>query len=306
MLGLKNPAELYVGILKSRDIGDAVILQFDLKDQFKEKTMASTHEDLESHTVIEASKDGIISVAYEDKDPKQAAAIANAYVAHLYEANQRLAVSEASQRRLFFEKELAAEKDTLANAEVELKKTQEKTGLIQLGSQADAIIRAAASLKAQIIMKQVQLEGAKSFGTDENPVVQRLQQELAAQKAQLSKLENDQKIGAGNIQIPTGKVPEVGLEYARRFRDVKYHEVLFEIFAKQFEAAKIDEGKNAPVIQVVDVAVPPDRKSGPHRTLMVLLYAFAGLALSCVYIWSSTYLSSLRSELQMQMLRDRS
>src|SRR5207253_5209004 len=105
----------------------------------------------------------MISIAVDDKDPKRAAAIANAYVERLYQVTQRLAISESSQRRLFYQKELADEKEALANAEVELKKTQEKTGLIQLSGQAEAIIRASTTLKAQITSKEVQLQGLRSF-----------------------------------------------------------------------------------------------------------------------------------------------
>jgi tyrosine-protein kinase Etk/Wzc len=301
LLGLKNPADLYVGILRSRTIADSLIEQFDLKTLYRDKNLSAARKDLESHSTIESTKDGMISVAFEDKDPNRAAAIANAYVAHLYQANQRLAISEAAQRRLFYEKQLEDEKNTLTGAEVELKKTQERTGLIQLNSQADAIIRSSALLKAQITAKEVQLQGLRSFSTEQNPALIRVEQELAALKSQMAKLEKDQHIGGGNIQIPTGKVPEVGLEYARRYRDVKYHEVLFEILAKQYEAAKLDEGKNAPIIQVVDSAVPPDKKSGPPRTLIVMLSTLLGFFVSCCYVWVSAGIQSMKADPEQRM-----
>ena len=308
LLGLKNPSDLYVGILKSRTIADALIDQFDLKHLYRDKKMADARKDLDKHTFIEVGKDGMISVAFEDKDAKRAAAIANAYVERLYQANQRLAISEASQRRLFYEKELEVQKEALAMAEVELKKVQEKTGLIQLGSQADVIIRASAMLKAQITSKEVQLRGMRSFSTEENPALMRTEQELEALKSQMTKLENDQKLGGGNIQIPTSKVPEIGLEYVRRSRDVRYHEVLFEILAKQYEAAKIDEGKNAPVIHVVDRAIEPDKKSYPPRAWIVSLAALLAAVLACFYLrWSAqfaTFKSNPEQRMKLQMLMD--
>jgi hypothetical protein len=121
-------------------------------------------------------------------------------------------------------------------------------------------------------------------------------------------LEKYQPIWVGNIQIPTGKVPEVGLEYARRYRDVKYHEMLFEILAKQYEAAKIDEGKNAPIVQVVDTAVPPDKKSGPPRTLIVMLSTLLAFLLSCCYVWMSAGFQGMKSDpeqrIKLEMLRN--
>lgn len=284
-IGLKNPSDLYVGIIKSRSIADAIIQQFDLQHYFHKKHLADTRKYLESHSEVEAGKDGLISIKYEDKDPKRAADIANAYVAQLYAVNRRLAISEASQRRLFFEKELEAEKNRLADAEVDLKKTQESTGLIELSGQADAIIRSVAQLQSQLSGKQVQLEAMKSFATSENPDVIRTEQEIAALKTQLANVELTNKLGKGNIAIPTGKIPQAGLEYIRKLREVKYHEGLFEILAKQFEAAKIDEGKNAPVIQVVDTAVVPEVKAGPHRGLIILGSAILGFIIGCFHVW---------------------
>jgi tyrosine-protein kinase Etk/Wzc len=270
-LGLKNPGDLYVGILKSRTIADDLINQFDLKHLYRDDRMADARADLSKHSTIETGKDSLISISFEDWDPKRAAQIANAYVDDLYKANQRLAVTEAAQRRLFYEKQLEAEKEALANAEVDLKKTQEATGLIQPNSQADAIIRSVASLRAQITAKEVQIQGMRSFSTEENPDLLRPLRELAALRAEMARLENSQNVGGGNIQVPTGRVPQVGLEYTRKLREVKYHEQLFEILAKQYEAARIDEGRNASIIQVVDSAVEPDRKSSPKRVVIVAL-----------------------------------
>jgi uncharacterized protein involved in exopolysaccharide biosynthesis len=290
-IGLKNPSDLYVGIIKSRSIADAIIQQFDLQHYFHKKHLADARKYLENHSEVEAGKDGLISIKYEDKDPKRAADITNAYVSQLYEVNKRLAISEASQRRLFFEKELEAEKNRLADAEVDLRKTQESTGLIELSGQADAIIRSVAQLQSQLSGKQVQLEAMKSFATSENPDVIRTEQEIAALKTQLANVERTNKLGEGNIAIPTGKIPQAGLEYIRKLREVKYHEGLFEILAKQFEAAKIDEGKNAPVIQVVDAAVAPELKAGPHRGLIILGGAILGFIIGCFHVWiSSAYL----------------
>ncbi len=285
-LGLKNTADLYIGILKSRSIADNVIQQFGLQDYYHGKTVSDTRKKLEKDSEFDLGKDGLISIKYVSKDPTQAAKIANAYVQQLYEANQRLAISEASQRRLFFAKELEAEKNLLADAEVDLKKTQESTGLIQLSSQADAIIRAIAQLQAQLAAKEVQLQSMRSFATPENPEVIRTEQEMGALKIQLSKLERDNKLGGGNIEVPTGKIPEAGLRYVRKLREVKYHESLFEILAKQFEAAKIDEGKNAPIIQVVDMAIPPDRKSGPPRSLIFIISTILGFLIGSFHAWA--------------------
>jgi len=312
-LGIKNPADLYIGILKSRTIADDLINQFDLKHLYRDQKMADAREDLAKHTTIEAGKDGLISISFEDRDPRRSAQIANAYVEELYKANQRLAITEAAQRRLFYEKQLEAEKEALANSEVELKKTQEATGLIQLNSQADAIIHSVAALKAQITAKEVQIQGMRTFSTEENPDLLRAQRELGALRNEMARLENSQSVGGGNIQVPTGKVPQLGLEYTRKLREVKYHEQLFEILAKQYEAARIDEGRSASLVQVVDAAVEPDKKSSPLRSLITAFAALFGAVLSAIFVLfsvayraQSTSSQDTKTPLFFEALRPRS
>jgi uncharacterized protein involved in exopolysaccharide biosynthesis len=277
-LGLKNPSDLYVGMLKSRTIADRLIERFDLQRAYECDTMVETRKALADSSNIAAGKDGLITIEVDDEDPKRAAAIANAYVEELDKLTQTLAITEAAQRRLFFERQLQQAKEGLAEAEVALKVTQEKTGLIKLDDQGKAIIEAVATLRAQISAKEVEVRSMRTFATEQNPEYMRSQQQLAALRAELMKLERAQISGGGDILLPTGKVPEAGLEYVRKYRDVKYHEAIFELLAKQFELAKIDEAKEVAIIQVVDQALAPDRKSKPKRALIVIIATFvAGL-----------------------------
>jgi tyrosine-protein kinase Etk/Wzc len=266
--GLKNPSDLYVGLLKSRTVADRLIERFELKEYFEEDTLLETRLALARVTSISSGKDGIISINVEDELPTRAAALANAYIEELEVLNGSLALTEASQRRLFFEKQLNQAKDSLASSEIELKRTQEQTGLIKLDDQGRAIIEAVAALRAQVAAKEVQIGAMKSFATENNPDLARTQRELSGLQAQLRKMERDKLSGDGDILVPTGRVPEAGLEYIRKFRDVKYNETLFELVAKQYELARLDEAKDTSLIQVVDKAVAPDKKSRPKRALI--------------------------------------
>jgi uncharacterized protein involved in exopolysaccharide biosynthesis len=232
--------------------------------------MVETRNDLASNSGITAGKDGLITISVDDEDPKRAAAIANAYVEELDRLSQSLAVTEAAQRRLFFERQLKQAKDDLSKAEVALKVTQEKTGLIKLDDQGRAIIEAVATLRGQISAKEVELQAMRTFTTEKNPDYIRAQQQLSGLRTELGKLERAQISGVGDILLSTRQVPEAGLEYVRKYRDVKYQETIFELLAKQFEAAKIDEAKEAGIIQIVDPAIAPDRKSRPKRALIVI------------------------------------
>lgn len=271
-LGIKNPNDLYVGMLKSRTVADSIITRFKLQELYEKDTMAATYKALDKVVSISAGKDGLISVEVSDVDPERAADMANAYIEELYKLTNTMAVTEASQRRLFFEKQLNQAKEGLAQAEVALKETQEKTGLIQMDAQGTAIITAIGELRAQIAAKEVELSAMRTFATEQNPDYQRTQQALASLRGQLAKLERN-KSGTGDVFIPTGQVPEAGLEYVRKLRDVKYYETIFELLAKQYELAKVDEAKDTSIIQVMDKAVAPDRKSKPKRALMVIMSA---------------------------------
>jgi tyrosine-protein kinase Etk/Wzc len=285
-LGLKNPNDLYIGMLKSRTVADNIIRHFDLQKMYDEHTWVGTRMKLARASQISSGKDNIITIAVDDKDKKHAAVIANAYIDELARLNQTLAVTEAARRRLFFEKQLRQAKDDLANAEVALKTTQEESGLIQPDEQGRAIIGAVAKLRAEIAAKNVQLGAMGTFATTQNADYVRTQQELTGLKEQLAKLEkpgNGDIIHKGDIFVPTGKVPATGMAYVRKVRDVKYYETIFDLLAKQYELAKIDEARDSSIIQVLDQAVEPETKSRPHRAIIVLLSAIAAGILSIIW-----------------------
>jgi tyrosine-protein kinase Etk/Wzc len=279
-MGLKNPNDMYVAMFKSRTVEDAMVRRFDLMREYHEKYMSTARKAFERHATVEAgTKDNLITISVEDRDPKRAAEMANAYVDEYRHLSQHLAIGEAGQRRLFFEQQLEQAKDNLANAEEALKETQQKTGMIQLDSQARALIESVVSLRAQITAKEVQLQALRSYATDQNAELIQTQKELDALRAQLAQLGGNTDEGSAGLIVPKGKVPEAGLEYIRKYRDVKYYETIFEILARQYELAKLDEAKEGALVQVVDPAIVPDYKSFPKRGLITIIAAFAGLVI---------------------------
>ncbi len=268
-LCIKNPADLYVGMLQSRTVVDALIEHFHLKSLYDEDTLVDTRKELEKLTSITSGKDGLIIIEVDDEDAQRAADMANMYVEQLENLTSRLAVTEAGQRRLFFEKQLLKAKDDLAKAEVGLKETQERTGLVQLDNQGRVMIEAVATLRAQIVAREVQLAAIRSYATENNPEFIKTAREMESIRAELRKLEKGAGAGA-DLTMPTREIPAAGLAYARKLRDVRYYETIFELMAKQFEMAKIDEAQDVGVIQVLDKAIRPDRKSKPKRVLIIL------------------------------------
>lgn len=300
-IGIRTPADLYLAILGCRTIADDLVEANDLRRVYDERTVFDARKVLAQRSSFSTGRDPLIRVSVEDHDPKLAAALANGYVSELYKQNNRLALTESAQRRLFFEKELESEKKMLSEAEAALKTTQERTGVLQVNSQVESVILAMARVRAEITSREVVLASLKSAATPQNPEVIREEAQLAVLREQLRKLEvNGDPIRAGDPMIPTSRVPKAGLEYVRALRDVKYHESLFELLSKQYEAARIDEAKDAPVIQVVDFAVPPERKSGPHRALLIVTGLFLSGILACLFVLGS---ASFRGPAELQKLR---
>ena len=278
--GLKNPAELYVGMLMSRTIGDRIIARFDLKKVYDVKYDDSARKQLFKNTKIVAEKNGLITIDVEDRDSKRSANIANAYVEELVKLTRTLAVTDAGQRRMFFGRQLEIAKDNLANAEVALKKQMDTRGVISVDVESRAVMETIARLKAQASAKEIELNSMRAFVTSNNPNFIRVSQELASLRSELSKLEN----GRGGAGDPMdGDVKQAGLDNIKLLRDVKYYQMLYEMLAKQFEVARLDEAKDPSIIQVLDPAIVPERKSKPQRTLIVIGGAVLGFVVAALY-----------------------
>jgi len=275
-LGLKNPSDVFVAMLKSRTVEDALINRFDLRKVYGVKSYQDARKKLEKRSEIDPEKEGLISIAVTDRDPRRAADIANAWVEELRALNQNLALTEAAQRRAFFEQKLVAERNALSQAELALQQIEQQTGIIQPDAQTRALIGEVAEVRAQIAAKEVQLQSMGSYATPNNPDVKRVETELAKLRAQFASLSRTQATAVpseGNLQVPTGRVAGAGLEYLQAARELKYHESFYDFLSRQLEAARIDEAKSAVVVQVVDKAVEPEKKSSPRRLLIIAVTA---------------------------------
>jgi len=284
-LGIKNPSDIFVAMLKSRTVTDAIIEHFDLKKLYDEDYLQDARKELLKNVEITAGRDGVIKISVDDTSPQRAADMANAYISELEKLTLRLALGEAGQRRLFFERQLKQAKDDLTSAETDLAKFQVDKKILNPQGQASLTISAAAGLQAQIVAKEVQISALRSFATQDNPDFFRAQEELAGLRAQLAKVGRGGSGDPGDVLLSMGKAPEQGVEYLRKFRAVKYFETLFELLARQYEIARIDEAKEATLIQVLDKGVPPERKSRPKRTLIAVLTGLTTGLLALLWIF---------------------
>ncbi len=296
-LGAKSPDELYVALLKSDSVQRSLADRFDLKAHYHVRTYEALRKTLPGYVRVSSDKkSGLIVVEVDDEDPKFAAELANAHEGEVTRLLGRLAVSEAQLRRVFFEKQLQDTKNDLIKAEQGLQAVQEKSGVIVLDKQAEALIAGAALIRAQITEREVQLKVLRTSATEQNPAVIRLTSELGALRSELARMEATKGGAAGSaVDMPVGKLPEAAVDYVRARREVKLQETLLESMVRQYEIAKLDEAKEGPALQQVDVAIAPDAKSKPARSLIVLAGTLAGFVLAALWVVLRGYMRLVRS-----------
>lgn len=294
---MRDPNDMYLAIAQSNTVADALIKRLNLETVYRVKKLSQARTKLAAKSKFVSEKGGMISITVEDEDPHRAADIANAYVDELHSINSRLVIGEASVRRNFFAQQLTLEKDRLTDAEIALQQTEESTGAVSPIGQTGVVIQQVAQMQSQIISREVQLDALRTSSTDQNPDVIRLNSELAGLREQLAQLESVQKgRKPGDISLSSRSLPQDQVAYLRKQRDVQYHTLIFDLIARQFEAARLDEAKAAPVIQVLDPAQPPDRKSGPFRALWTLAGGFLGFLIGCSRVIGSYVIARVQAD----------
>jgi uncharacterized protein involved in exopolysaccharide biosynthesis len=276
----KNPADLYIAILQTNLVADDMVDRFHLMDWYKIPDRDGAAGMLRKYSKFVANKDGLIQITVEDKDPNHTVTLINGYADELFHQNNRLAIGAASQRRQFFQQQLFEEKDRLADAEMAMKQTQQATGVLQLSGQAQTIIGQEANIQANITSREVELGALLSSSTEQNPDVVRLRTELTGLRAQLTQLQK----GTNGAMLSQKEFPGAGLEYIRKERDVQYHQTLYDLLARQLEAARIDEAKASPTVQMLDPPLVPKGTSWPKPFLFIVAGVVLGTMFGCIRV----------------------
>jgi tyrosine-protein kinase Etk/Wzc len=293
----KNQNDMYVAMIKSRTVADALVDRFSLLSVYKATYRVNARRRLEGNTHVLNGKDGIISIDVSDVDPKRATMIANAYGEELLKMTRNIAISQASQARLFFEAQLKLTKEKLNEGEEKLKGQLRSNGVISVDNESKALIETTARLRAQVTGKEIQVSALKAFVTENNTEYKRNVQELLSTKEELRKLENGQNTAKAAVSASEANG---GLESMQLLRDVKYHQMLYEILSKQYEAARLDEAREVSIIQVMDKAIEPEVKIGPRRPVIVLMSMISAFLLSLLITLVLEYVGEIKGQPQKQ------
>ncbi len=271
--GLKSPIDQYVSLFQSEAVTDKLIERFGLMKAYKTEFRDAARKMLLSRTSITAGKkDGIITVEVEDDDPKRAAAIATQYVEELRRLTATLAVTEPQQRRLFFENQMLAAKAKLTEAQAALQQSGFNKGA--LNAEPQSASAGYARLRSDLAAAQVRLATLENSLAPTAPEVRQQSATVSALQDQLRQLESSGATGANSP------------DYVSKYRAFKYEETLFDLMAKQYEIARVDESREGALIQIVDPARPAEHRSWPRRGLFLLVGAIAGPLLAALYFIS--------------------
>ena len=299
--GMSTPSDLFAKILESRVVMEEVIETCDLMNVYKSKRIEDALKNLAGATKIEVSREDVISISADGKTPQLSADIANAYVEHLDHFNREVTMTQGKKNRIFIEKRLTEVEKDLKKAEEDLRNFQEEHKTVSIEDEVVKAIESAAELKAQIILKDVELGVLRGYATERNPQVVRIKSEMAELQKQLKRMEEGSKeeeapasYGAG-FSITFSKLPEVGLQLARLMREAKIQETVFTLLTEQYEQAKIMEVRDTPTVQILDPAKPPYKKSFPKRSRIVIIAFFFSLFAGTCLAFFMEYLDRMQS-----------
>lgn len=332
-LGLPGTAtlsDMFGVILKSRTVAEGVIEGQELIHYYKldrpglfsfsfpwakggagdpevnhRKVMTEAIKKLSGSTSVYISPEGMITVAVEDKNPRKAAEVANAYVSGLDHFNKEINVTQAKNTRVFIEGRLAEAQKSVDKAENELRAFQERNKTVSLTEETKAAIEGVAKLKAEIISREVQLGVLRGYATEENPQVVQLKSEIASLRSQMKSIEEGKAgvstanlgYGAG-FSVPFSRLPAVGMELARLMREVKIQETLLGLLMEQYERAKINEARDTPTVRVLDKAIPPVKKARPKRMMYLAGGLFLGFVMSVLFSFFMEYVERMKARTQ--------
>ena len=266
--GGTDSSDLYLGLLVSRSVQDDVVDHLGLRAIYHAPNQSVARFLLQKNSTFGVGRNSLILVAVKASDPQLAAKIANAYLAALYRLNGTMVGSSSDARRSFFQKQLKEQRADLDKAELALKQTQEKNGLVLPGGEAQAGLNATVQLQTQLDGAEERLAGLLVSGTDQNPDVIQARAQIAQLRAQLARQQQDTSAKSGGI-LSNNRIPGVTLEFEEKERDVKAAETAYDSLADQYGRARLASIDPGPQLEVVDPAVPPEFPAGPNRNSII-------------------------------------
>ena len=294
--GIKSTDEMFIALMRSQSVQSALIEQFKLKDRYGAKNTEEARQSLNLNvTVLSDKKSGLLLIDAQDKDPQFAADLANAQVKELNVILSRLAVTEAQQRRAYYEQQIMKTQTKIPQLELEFKDAQKSSGV-----EVASLLSEASTLPGQIAAKELQLQVLSRFATAQNPDLKRLAVEISALRAQMARYELSKTEPKTSGSSKSGQASESNKsnfvqKATQTYNTLKIQEALLDGYVKQLELAKVDEAKEGPAVQVLDEARAPEMRAKPERRKLVIAYTVTGFIIALVLAVFRALLRHIRS-----------
>jgi uncharacterized protein involved in exopolysaccharide biosynthesis len=302
LFGGDDKSDTYLGMLASRSVADKLIDKLGLVSEFHATDRDVARRILANSSNFSLNKNTMIIVQVKARTGKLSADIANAYLDALYELNGEMVSSASAHRRMFFEQQLQEQKLALSQAEVDLKATQERTGIVLPVGEAEAGLTATAQLQAQINAAETRLAGLRVAATESNPEVVQLRTQIDQLRSQLANQQADSSARRPRAGLtPQGRLPEFTLEYQQKQHEVKLRETVYDALVQQYEKARLSSIDPGPQLQIVDRAIAPNRKSGPPRKIIVLAGIVGGFLFGLLYILTAGLVRKFIAAIRMPL-----
>jgi tyrosine-protein kinase Etk/Wzc len=306
--GFGADVERIVAVLETNAVADATIAKFGLMKRYDVDYIEDARKQLWKHCWTKVDKKAsVVTLACEDRDPERARDLA-AYIGAV--GNRifgRISVSSANEERQFLETQVQKARQDAEAASRKLREFQEKHKIVDVGEQSRAVISAMASVKAEMLSKQLQLSYLEGFSSPTEGSVLKLKQQVGVLSAKLEELEArptalepaGQAAAAGTLPSPASdsgffpkamSVPELRYQLEPLMREQKVQEMVLLLLTQRYETAKVDEARDTSTFQILDEPTVPTLRSRPKRLLSVLLGALGGLLVAYVWLVAPTYL----------------
>ena len=294
--GMVTTTDVYLAILRSRNVNESVIDKLDLKKRFKVSTMADALQTLKNRTFFDKTEEDLLVIKATDKSPQMAQKMAETFVKELDRVNHEKRVTTAHYSRVFLEERLKEVDKDLKKAAMRLRDFQQKNRAISIEEQTKAEIDMAANLQAEIAMQEIKLNVLLKILEPSHPDVVQARNRLNELKKQLRKIEVGFSLSKDSYVIPFNKIPDLSMQYLFLLKDVEVQKAVFKVLTQQYEQAKIEEKSNTPTLQILDAPRVPEKKSKPQRRLIVILAALLSFLVSGFYIYFKEYEDHLKRE----------
>ncbi len=287
-----SPVDLWGAIVRSRGVADSIIAKFDLMKKYKARNMYIARKRYLSHLYVDVAQEGILTIGYEDKSPDTSAMITNEIVDLLDRTLQRVRTVSARRTKKFLEEQIAKCEQELDSAEQRLINFQKKHRAISLEDQAKVAVENIAQLYAQLSLLEIQVNAMVNEGVSYSPELDQLRAQAKEIRRKISQLET--KGDSLILGTPLDQYPDLIMEYANLYRDLKVQEIIYQVLKQQYEQAKIEEQRNVSGLHIIARAEPPQKKYRPKKAIMGVVATIGTFLLVFVILIFEGYLEKLR------------